>query len=63
MTMLEIKKDGETGWTKCLEYPKPVDYVAHTYIASGGQDKKRRAVYLNSVKFYDNELVIEGEQD
>ena len=62
-TMLEIKRDGEAGWTKCFEYPKSIDYTVHTYISAGGANPKRRGVYINSIKFYDNEEVIEGENE
>ena len=40
----------------------------HTFITSGGKsgeqkNKKRRAIFINSVKFYDNEDEIEGEAE
>lgn len=61
-TILEVKRDDEIDWDFCLEYPKPIDYVVHTYFSSGGIHKDRRAIYLNSIKFYDNEEeVYEGE--
>ena len=57
------KRDGEAGWTKCFEYPRSIDYQVHTYISSGGANARRRAVFINSIKFYDNEDVIEGEAE
>ena len=35
-TLLEVKRDGEEGWTKCFEYPKAIDYTVHTYLSAGG---------------------------
>ena len=35
----------------------------HTYLSAGSSNPQRRAVYVNSVKFYDNEVVIEGEAE
>ena len=40
----------------------------HTFITSGGKsgeqkNKKRRAIFINSIKFYDNEEEIEGEAE
>lgn len=60
-TLLEVKRDNESGWTKCLEYDKEIGYQVRTYISSGGMNPKRRAVFINSIKFYDNETQIEGE--
>ena len=63
-TIVEVKRDGEEGWTSCLEYEKPIDYTVHTYFSSGGVHKDRRAIYINSIKFYDNEEeVYEGEAE
>ena len=56
--------DNEVGWTSCLEYQKPIDYTVHSYFSSGGIHKDRRAITLNSIKFYDNEEeVYEGEAE
>ena len=60
-TILEVKRDGEEGWTSCLEYPASVDFSVHTYISSGGMHNDRRAVTLNSIKFFDNEEEIAEE--
>ena len=46
-TIIEIKRDGEQGWTACLEYPKPIDFSVHTYISSGGMHNNRRSVTIN----------------
>ena len=63
-TIIEVKRDGEEGWTSCLEYPAAIDYSVHTYISSGGMHNDRRAVTLNSIKFFDNEEeVYEGEAE
>lgn len=63
-TILEVKRDDEESWTFCLEYPKPIDFSVHTYISSGGMHNDRRAVVINSIKFYDNEEeVYEGETE
>ena len=63
LTKVELKKDNDAEWTHCLTYPKPIDSTIHTYFASGSEEseQKRRAVYLHSIKFYDNEEIIEGE--
>lgn len=63
ITLLELKRDGDSKWTTCFEYPRPIDYTVHTYITSGGEAKNRRGVFINSIKFYDNEVEIEGEQE
>ena len=63
-TKLEVKRDGEAGWTACLEYPKPIDFSVHSYLSSGGMHNDRRAVIINSIKFFDNEEEIyEGEAE
>ena len=62
-TTLEVKPEGASEWKTCFEYPQSIDYTVHTYLSSGGAIKKRRAVFVNSVKFYDNEEVIEGEAE
>lgn len=61
--MLELKRDGSDVWTPCFQYPRAMDYTVHTYISAGGRKKERRGVFINSIKFYDNEKVIEGEQE
>ena len=63
MLLLELKRDGSDSWTPCLEYPKPIDFTAHTYFSAGGHSMDRQGVFINSIKFYDNEPVIEGEQE
>lgn len=60
-TILEVKRDGEEGWTSCLEYPSSIFFSVHTYISSGGMHNDRRAVTLNSIKFFDNEDEIDEE--
>ena len=64
---MELKRDKESEWTTCFEYPRSIDYAVHTYISAGssGKDtqKNRRAVAINSIKFYDNEVEIEGEAE
>ena len=62
-TILELKRDGNDDWDKCFELPRAMDFNIHTYLAASGKEKRRRAVYLNSVKFYDNGVTIEGEQE
>jgi len=64
-TILEVKVDGQPEWTHCFTYPQDIAYSVHTYISSGSPDmeRKRRAVFINSIKFYDNELEIAGEND
>jgi len=66
-TLLEVKRDGEPGWQTCFEMPQSMDFTVHTYLAAGasavGKERRHRAVYINSIKFYDNEPVIEGEQE
>ena len=59
--MLEIKKDGDKNWSSCFTYPKPIDYPTHTYISSGGSSQgMHRGITINSIKFYDNEVDLEG---
>ena len=60
-TILEVKRDGEEGWTQCLEYPSSIFFSVHTYISSGGMHNDRRAITLNSIKFFDNEDELEQE--
>lgn len=62
-TMLEFKRHGEDTWNTCFEYPRSLDYTVHTYFSAGGRKTERRGVFINSIKFYDNERVIEGEQE
>ena len=62
-TVLELKRDGEASWTPCLVFPKAIDFPVHAYISAGGQIKKRRAVFIHSLKFYDNEAEIVGEAE
>lgn len=63
-TIIEVKRDDNSEWNFCLEYEKPIDYTTHTYISSGGVHSNRRAITLNSIKFYDNEdEVYEGENE
>ena len=57
-TIIEVKQEDSESWTRCLEYPKPINFSVHTYISSGGMHNDRRAVTINSVKFYDNEEEI-----
>ena len=64
---LEIKKDNDQEWTQCLQYNSAIDWHVHTYITSGSTIENStptsRAVTLNSIKFYDNEVAqMEGEQ-
>lgn len=61
--MLEIKRDNEGGWQTCFEFPHHIDFTVHTYLAASGPDRRRRAVNINSIKFYDNEMEIEGEEE
>ena len=61
--MLELKRDGNDDWTHCFTYPKAIDFPVHTFFSSGGNQRNRRAVYINSVKFYDNEEEIGDEQE
>ena len=61
--LLEVKRDNEAGWQTCFEYPKSLDYAVHTYFAASGTQSRRRAVNINKIMFYDNEELIEGEED
>ena len=40
-----------------------MDFTVHTYISAGGTNPKRRAVFINSIKFWDNEVEIEGADE
>ena len=66
-TIIETKSHGSDEWKHCLEYPKAIDFTVHTFVTSGGKSKdfknKRRGIYIHSIKFYDNEEEIEGEQE
>ena len=57
--------DQKDEWTHCLTYTKPIDFTTHTYITAGGpaSEERRRAVFIHGIKFYDNEEVIEGEDE
>ena len=60
--VLEIKKDDDKSWSSCLVYSKPIDYPTHTYFSSGSKGQQvNRSVTINSIKFYDNEVEMEGE--
>lgn len=64
-TLVEIKPAGSDQFLKCVEYPRSIGEVTHTYISSGSPVNmagKRRGVYINEIKFYDNEDEIAGEQ-
>ena len=39
------------------------DFHTHTYITTGGNEKGRKAHYVHSVKFYDNEEDTPVEQE
>ena len=57
---------GDPKWTFCFEYKKVIDYNSRTIISSGGRIenmKKRRAVFIHSIKFYDNEEEIGDEKE
>jgi len=60
-TLLEVKREGDAEWKTCFVFPRSINYNAHTYIAASGQERRRRAVYIDSIMFYDNEVEIEGE--
>ena len=63
-TLLEIKRDGMPDWEKCFEFKRAMEFTVHAYMAAGAKERKnRRAVFINSIKFYDNEDQIEGEQE
>ena len=71
-TILEVKRLDieDQKWTFCLEYKKVIDYNSRTIISSGGggrergrNEKKRRAVFIHSIKFYDNEIELEGQNE
>ena len=64
--MLELKKDDDEEWTPCVVYSGVIDWHVHTIFSSGSTIKDSqpttRAVTINSIKFYDNEVAeMEGE--
>lgn len=63
ITMLEVKRNQGSNWDICFQFPFAIDYMAHTYIAAGGDERKRRRVDIKSIMFYDNEVSIEGEEE
>lgn len=58
-TILEVKSSESDTYIKCFEYTKAISDPVHTYISSGSTNPERRAVFVHSVKFWDNEILIE----
>ena len=43
-------------WIPCFESNRTaIDYLTYSYITTGGTQARRKAHYIHSIKFYDNE--------
>ena len=62
--MLEVKPESSSDWITCFDTKRmSLDYTVHTYISTGGVEPRRKGHYIHSIKFYDNEEVMEAEKD
>ena len=63
-TLLEVKPEGSNQWIPCFETKlQSLDFKVHPYITTGGREGRRKAHYVHSIKFYDNEVENEAEQE
>ena len=63
-TMIEVKPEGQDQWISCISTGVgSLNFNVHTYIASGGTEPRRKAHFIHSVKFYDNEEEMEAEKE
>ena len=55
-TLLEVLPEGADEWVPCIETNSTsINHTVYSYITTGGNGGHRKAHYINSLKFYDNE--------
>ena len=53
---LEVLPENADQWITCFESNRTaLDYTIYSYFTTGGSEARRKAHYIHSIKFYDNE--------